>query len=450
MTIPSFTGYQTALSGLEAAQAAINTTGENISNANTAGYTRQVVNTAESNSLPIQQRSASGAQAQLGTGVDITSISRIRNQFLDVQYRAQNSQTSAANANSSSLQQVQTAVNEPSTTGVSAGLSTFYSDWSALATNPTSQAAQQSVVSDGQSLVSTLNSTYAQMQTVQQQAGAQLTNMTSVPNGQVAQNLTQLATLNGQIIAATQGGQSPNELLDQRDNLLDSLSGMAQISVTADSNNDGGVVVALANAPTTPLVSGTTVNWPQTVSASTGGQLGALASLSDTSSAGTIQPYLDSLSKVASQVTTAVNALQSPTSPFFSGILGGTGPAGSATGALQVTATAATIQSSSSSTSGPDLAQSIANLKGGAADQSFSAFVAQIGSGVQSAQSTQSTAQSVLTAVGNQRQSVSGVSLDEEMTNLINYQQAYQASARVMNAIDSALNTLITTVGAGL
>jgi flagellar hook-associated protein 1 FlgK len=68
---------------------------------------------------------------------------------------------------------------------------------------------------------------------------------------------------------------------------------------------------------------------------------------------------------------------------------------------------------------------------------------------VQSAQNAQQTAQSVLTAVSNQRQSVDGVSLDEEMTNLITYQQAYQASARVMNAIDATLNTLITQVGRG-
>ena len=87
---------------------------------------------------------------------------------------------------------------------------------------------------------------------------------------------------------------------------------------------------------------------------------------------------------------------------------------------------------------------------GGVVRLAYAAFVAQVGSGVQAAQSTQGTQQAVLTAVSNQRQSVSGVSLDEEMTNLIQYQQAYQASARVMNAINSTLDTLINSVGAGL
>ena len=92
----------------------------------------------------------------------------------------------------------------------------------------------------------------------------------------------------------------------------------------------------------------------------------------------------------------------------------------------------------------------MANLSGKAADQAYNAFVTQIGGDVQTAQSTQQTSQSLLSAISNQRQSISGVSLDEEMTNLIQYQQAYQASARVMNAIDETLNTLINQVGAGI
>ncbi|HEY5428269.1 MAG TPA: flagellar hook-associated protein FlgK [Solirubrobacteraceae bacterium] len=441
MTIPSFTGYQTAYSGLEAAQAAIDTTGENISNANTPGYTRQVVNTGEAGSLEIPQRSEQGAHAQLGTGVDVTSISRIRDQFLDIQYRAQNTASSNANTNSTELQQVQTALNEPSTSGVSTQLDNFYSAWSSLASSQSS-STEGNVISAGQTLVSTLNSTYQQMQTVQTQAQQQLATLTGA-NGQVEQDATKLATLNGQITEATQAGQTPNDLLDQRDNVLDDLSGLAQISVT--NQTDGSVTVGFGDAAT-PLVSGTTVTWPQSLTSptKTGGQLGALMSLSDTSSSGTIQQYMNSLSSIAGQITTSVNALQSPSSPFFSGTLG------SISSPLAVSATASSVQSSSSSTSGADLAQSIANLSGGAASQSYAAFVSQIGSGVQAAESTQSTSAAVLAAVSNQRQSVSGVSLDQEMTNLINYQQAYQASARVMNAMDSALNTLITTVGAGL
>ena len=434
MTIPTYTGLQTALSGLQAAQAAIATTGENIANANTAGYTRQTVQTAATAPLKIPAYTLQGGGAQLGTGVTVTNVSRIRNQFLDVQFRAQNTTSSSANSNASELGQVQTAVNEPSDSGLQNVMSKFWGAWSSLANAPTNPAAQQAVVDAGQTLASTFNSVTAQMQTVQSQAAQQYTALTGA-NGQVQQDAQGIATLNSQISQATQAGISPNTLLDQRDKLLDDLSGLAQISVSSGSN--GAVSVNFGDA-SSPLVSGSTVTWPQTLSSAAGGQLGSLLNMS--SSTGPVGQYIASLDSVAGQVINSVNALQ-PSSPFFSGTTAGT---------IAVSGTAATVQASSSSTSGADMAQGVANLANGAPDQSYAAFVAQVGDGVQASQSTQSTQQAVLTAVSNQRQSVSGVSLDEEMTNLIQFQQAYQASARVMNAINSTLDTLINGVGGGL
>jgi flagellar hook-associated protein 1 len=434
MTIPAFTGLQTALSGLQAAQAAIDTTSENIANANTAGYTRQRVNLVENGSLTIPALTQQGGGTQLGTGVSLADISRIRDQFLDVQYRAQNTATSNANTNASQLAQVQTAIDEPSSDGLQTVMSKFWGAWTALGQAPTNPAAQQAVIDAGQTLASTFNAVSAQMQTVQSQAGQQYATLTGA-NGQVAQDASQIATLNAQITQATQAGQSPNTLLDQRDKLVDDLSSLAQVSVSTGSN--GAVTINFGDA-STPLVSGTTVTWPQALTSAAGGQLGALLNLS--SSTGPIGSMMSSLDNVAGNVISAVNALQ-PSSPFFSGTSAST---------IAVSATASTIQTSSSSTSGADLAQAIGNLAGGPADQSYAAFVAQVGDSVRAATSTQATQQAVLTAVSNQRQSVSGVSLDEEMTNLIQYQQAYQASARVMNAINSTLDTLINSVGAGL
>ncbi len=433
MTIPSFNGLQTALSGLEAAQAAITTTGENIANANTTGYTRQTVQTAATSPLNVANQ---GGSIQVGTGVTITDISRVRNQFLDVQYRAQNSATSNANSNATELGQVQTAMSDSSNSGIQNAMSQFWSAWSALGTaSGSSQAAAvQNVVDAGQTLASTFNTVAQQIQTVQSQASQQYASLTGT-NGQVAQDAQTIATLNAQISQAQQAGISPNTLMDQRDNALDDLSSLANISVSTGS--DGAVTVNFGDA-STPLVSGTTVTWPQTLTSAAGGQLGSLLNMS--SSTGPIGQYLSQLDGVANQVISSVNALQ-PSNPFFTGTSAGT---------ISVSATTSTVQAASSSTSGNDLAQSIGNLSGGSADQAYAAFVSAIGSGVASAQSTQSTQQSVLTAVSNQRQSVSGVSLDEEMTNLIQYQQAYQASARVMNAINSTLDTLINSVGGGL
>ena len=330
MTIPAFTGLQTALRGLEANQAGIDTTGNNISNANTPGYTRETPDFTESTDLTLTAYSnVTGAGVQLGTGVDVTTINRIRDQFLDIQYRAQNSASSNAQTTASELGDVQTAVDEPSTDGISAALQNFWSAWSALSTSPTSPAAKQSVIETGQTLAQTFNTVDSQMATVQTQAQQQYDTLTAA-GGQVSQYANQLASLNTEISQATQAGQQPNDLLDQRDQILDELSSMAQVSVT--NNSDGTVTVGFGGA-SSPLVSGSTVNWPQTLGATPGGQLGALSSLA--SSTGEIQTLRTALNGVAKDVVTAVNGLQPSSTPFFSG---------NSAGSIAVTATASTAR----------------------------------------------------------------------------------------------------------
>src|SRR5919201_1787930 len=123
MPIPSYAGLQTALSGLEAAQAAIDTTGQNIANANTPGYSRQRVVMTERNPLTIDALSSvTGQGSQIGLGVDVTTITRVRDQFLDLQYRGQNTQASGNDTSSTLLGQVQAALAEPSSSGLSSAL----------------------------------------------------------------------------------------------------------------------------------------------------------------------------------------------------------------------------------------------------------------------------------------------------------------------------------------
>ena len=229
----------------------------------------------------------------------------------------------------------------------------------------------------------------------------------------------QIATLNKSISAATAAGQNPNDLLDKRDALIDDLSSLGKVSVS-DPNHNGMLQVNFGDAAT-PLVNGTTVTWPQTMTAAAGGELGALLSLSG--AGGQIASYRSTLDTVVNQLATSVNALHTST-PFFSGNTAAT---------ISVAVTAATIQTSTTSNAGAnDVALQIAALRGGPPDQSYAAFVSSLGSDVQSTQSTEQISSSVLSAIGDQRQSVSGVSLDEEMTNLVQFQRGYQASARML------------------
>ena len=145
MYISSFLTLNTALSGVEAAQEELDTTGQNITNANTAGYEEQTVNLVEAPSLNIAGAANDGA-LQLGEGVDATSITNSGDPYLDAAWRQTNASSSAANTSQGFLNQIQSALNEPTGQGISSQLSTFWTDWNDLATNPNNAAAQQAVV----------------------------------------------------------------------------------------------------------------------------------------------------------------------------------------------------------------------------------------------------------------------------------------------------------------
>jgi flagellar hook-associated protein 1 FlgK len=434
-SIPAYTGLDTALRGPEAAQAGIDTTGHNIANANTPGYSRQVVDLTEAPAYTLPGFSnVTGAGVQLGTGVDLSTITRVRNQFLDVQYRAQSSAAGHASTTAGTLQQVQAALDEPTSNGLASQLSAFWKAWSSLANDPQSLAARQAVVDAGTTVTQTLNALSQQLSTIQSQTAEQYAALTASPSGQVITEAKQIAALNTSISQQQAAGQVPNDLLDQRDQLIDQLSSLANVSVINQPN--GMVSVAFGDAAQPLIDANNNVNWPQMLTSAAGGQLGALLGLSW--AGGTIATYQSSLNGVASQLIGSVNAVHAAM-PFFGGNSAAT---------IAVAVTPANVQTGSTGAAGAnDIALAIAGLSGGAADQAYDAFVSGIGSDVQASQSTQQNAQALLSAIDNQRQSVSGVSLDEEMTNLITFQRAYQASARMMTTVDSALDTLINRTG---
>jgi flagellar hook-associated protein 1 len=433
MSIPTLQGLQTALSGLLASQEALDVTSNNISNAQTPGYTRQTAVMETSRPLTIQALSlVTGDGAKLGTGVGVAQITRIRNSYLDGQYRAESSTLGEASTTAEVLGQVQSSLDEPTSSGLSAQLSAFWTAWNDLANSPSSAAAREGVVTAGKNLATTLNQLSSKVEAAAGEAASRYETITGA-KGEVQSDAEQIASLNNQIKLALGAGQQPNELLDRRDQLIDNLSKLAGVSVT--EHEDGTITLGFGNAAE-PLVEGGTVHWPQALSTAAGGQLGALLSL--TSASGPLAGYKASLNEVAAGLAESVNALQSET-PFFSG---------TTAASIAVSATGEQIQTGPAGEPGANnLAQSIANLRGGTADQRWSAFVTQVGSDVQSAKQTEAGAQAMVTAVEERRQQVSGVSTDEEMTQLVTFQRGYEASARVMTAMDQMLETLIEHTG---
>jgi flagellar hook-associated protein 1 FlgK len=435
MPISSFFGLQTTLRGLLAQQRAMDTTSHNIANANTAGYSRQTATLTAAPALRLPAGALqTGGGADLGAGVDVQAYQRIRDLFLDAQYRSQSAVLGDNSATADALDRAELALAEPGDNGINALLGKFWSAWSDLANSPENAAARQALVDQATTLAGAFSSLDAQLDTVKSDAQGQYAALTG-PGGDVASMAAEIASLNGAIAGAEQGGTTPNDLLDRRDVLLDKLSSLARVSVV--DLGGGSIEVDFGDAAQ-PLVSGSSVNWPQSLT-TPGGQLGALLRVSQPG--GTIDSYKADLDGVAKQLADAVNSAHgSP--PFF------TYNAASPASTLTVNVTASTLQAGNGGAPGAnDIALTVAALRGGAADQSYSALVTRIGSDLAGAQRTQANAQVLVGAVDDRRQSVAGVSMDEEMTNLVRFQRGYQASARAMTTMDDLLDTLINRTG---
>jgi flagellar hook-associated protein 1 len=455
MPISSFYGLQTSLRGLLAQQRLLDTTGHNIANASTKGYSRQEAALVASPALNIPAGGiASGAGAHLGSGVDVQSFRRIRDQFVDLQYRGQNTNLGEWKARSTALDRAEGALSEPGENGLNQQLNEFWNAWADLANaNGTDRAAAvQNVVEKGTALADAFNTVRGQIVQVKDQTYAEYADLARPAGpgdagGEIAQVATEIAQLNDTIKRYVTAGDVPNDLLDRRDLLVDQLSEYGQVSVEAQ--NDGTINVSFvdkaSSGTTYPIVTGPAATWagpPAGDAWSPGGRLGGLLDVAKPG--GTLDGYLTTLDTIAANLVTSVNSAYG--GPFFDA---GAGPT-----AATIDVSAALLANPQSLTPGSgaagstDLALAVSKLRDGATvDQPYRAFVAKVGSDVREAGRQADNAQVLTDAVENRRQSVSGVSMDEEMSNLVRFQRSYQASARAMSTMDEMLDVLINRTG---
>jgi len=433
-TISSFFGLNTALRGLLAQQQALDVTAHNIANGATEGYSRQSAVLSASEAMRVISPGPNTSSGYLGSGVEVQQFTRMRDQFADLQFRAQNQSLGQFETTSTLVGEAELNLSEPSDTGLNQLLGKFWSAWDDLSNNPESPATRQALVNQSQLLTDRINNLQSQLTGVRAEAQSQYALLTG-SNGDVAALANQIAQLNASIKAAVSSGGQPNDMLDRRDAAVDKLSKLAQIKVT--DLGQGTIQVDFGDAAT-PLVNDTTVTWPQPL-VSPGGQLGALLKLGDTTNAGTITAYMNDLDGFASQLASSVNALHPG---FFSGTTAST---------ITVGVTAASVKASALGPPAPsganDIALAVSKLRGGAADNAYANLVARIGGDARTADQQQATAQALVTQATDRKQSVSGVSMDEEMSNMLKFQRGYQASARAMSTMDEMLDTLINRTG---
>jgi flagellar hook-associated protein 1 FlgK len=435
----TFMGIQTSLRGLLAHQQSIDTTSHNVANANTEGYSRQeaVLDASMPLRIAAGEFSAGGA-AHIGTGVTVDAFRRIRDTFLDLQYRAQAMQVGDQSTRSRQLDQVELALAEPTENGLAAQLSKFWSGWADVSNSPDDIAARQALIDQAKNLAAAFKTVDSQLSVVASQAAAEYASLTG-GGGDVPAIATEIAQLNAAIKQFVQNGDMPNDLMDRRDQLLDRLSHLAQVSVT---DLGGGTLQVNFGDAAAPLVNDTTVTWPQALT-DPKGKLGALLDIYEPG--GTIASYRTELNAAVKSLADSVNVLHNP---------GGTGTnfftytAGAEAGSLAVNVTSATVRTSVTAAVGAnDIALAIAGLRGGTPDKLYNSFVTRVGGDVRNAIRGEANSKVLLDSIDDRRQSTSGVSMDEEMTNLVRFQRGYQASARAMSTMDQMLDTLINRTG---
>ena len=458
----SFSTLNAASTALRAQQRAMEVTGQNVANVNTDGYSRQraELRSIGANTVPAIHSVTNG----VGGGVTADQVTRIRDAFLEGRAQVEHATSARLTVESSTLSQVEDAFREPGTTGIQSMLAGMWSGFDAVSNAPGNLAARSQLLERAETLAAGVRTTSAtleqQWDTTRESLGALVADVNATSES--------IAALNKAIRSATQAGLPSNELADQRDVLVLKLADAVGATSTPGEYGQVNVVVggtSLVSGPTSlelrlagagtargaagdpPRILTDPGNSELRVDGTAAGQLGALSA--------TIPQYLGQLDGFARSLAGALNTQHAKGTDLD----GGTGGAlfASTDGAALTAANlgvavsdprkvaAASTATASLDNRNADLLSQLGNTSG--LDGSYRQIITTLG--VQSAVSSRNVGiQAVITSqVDGDRESVSGVSLDEEMTNMLAYQHGYQAAARMVTTIDSMLEVLITRTG---
>ncbi|RBY89533.1 flagellar hook-associated protein FlgK [Blastococcus sp. TF02A-30] len=465
----TFSGLNAATTSLWAQRRALDVTGQNIANVNTNGYSRQRADMQAigGSAVPAFYSTSDG----IGGGVSADDITRIRDVFLEGRGHTEHANYARQAVEAGALEQVETAFREPGDQGLQSMLTDVWDGWEAVANNPDTDAARAQALQQMQTLVGGLHFASASLDAQWKQTRENLTVLVKDVNAAAAT----IADLNQAIQRATQTGLPANDLADQRDVLVMQLAD--QVGATVRQGKDGmldvvvGGVTIVGGASAAKLAvaggldMGDTAGNPVRLVTAVGGytvaadgtaagQVGVLN--------GTFPKYQKELDQLAKGVADAVNGLHvnSPTNPT-SDKLGNPGGAvfDSADGGAITAATirvaiidpariAASVITGGANTDNSN-ADRIAQLRNAPSgpDANYRKLVVQLGVEAATANRNVDIQAVITTQVDAARESVAGVNIDEEMTNMLSFQHAYSAAGRLVTAIDEMLDVLINRTG---
>jgi flagellar hook-associated protein 1 FlgK len=449
-------------SALFTAQQGISVAGHNIANVNTPGYSRQQVSLAEN-------RPENGSPGQIGTGVHAESIRRSVDSFVDAQLLASRERLGEFTASSDALARLEPLFGDANNQGIGAGLNEFFGALQDVATNPNDLSARTVFLSKATALAGLFN-----------QSASDLTAAQGFLDRQIGQTITdvnrltsQIADLNTKIADAESSGQQANDLRDQRGVALANLGELIEISSIEDATGQLTVsagrgqvlvdkdrtyqLVGVANLSNNGLLdvqydagAGTTTSLNPVIQS---GRLKGLLDVRDQ----TIPSLRASLDTLASELVTQVNQQHrlgfgldgSTNQDFFA-------PAGTTASTIAVSLTnVRQIAASSTAVGVPGNnanALALAGLKstdfasfGNVTFQEYYSTIAgNFGSTAQGVESNLSAQQILHDQLTSQRASISGVSMDEELANLLQYQRSFEAASRMIVIADELFQTILS------
>lgn len=505
----TFNGLELAKRALFAQQGALYTTGHNIANVNTEGYSRQRVNFVTSSPFPVPSRVQPQIPGQVGTGVDMGTVVRIRDKFLDTQYRAESSKLSYWKARSEALSRMEDLLNEPSDNGLSKTMDLFWQSLQELAANPENAGARAVVAERGLTLAETFNHLSKSLQSIQADLREQI-ELGSVMD--INSLVMQIDDINKQIQKIEPHGFLANDLYDDRDRLIDQLSEIVNIKVTyskssnstneldvaeglvsieildergqsfsdpvylIDVENDevnniefqfndtNGLIESIQIGSKQVFGSGASVNILDSI-----GSLTALVEahgyLDNGNAKGDYPEMIQKLDDLAQAIAKefnrvhklGINIENNPGEAFFYPLDEDAITAETITVNPDIVRNPSLIAASNpdkgSSNGENALAlayvfdEDINELDDTSPRKFFTALIGELGVEGQRAVRMKNNTEILRDQVDHTRMSVSAVSLDEEISNMIKFQHAYNAAARSMTVVDEMIDRIINSMG---
>jgi len=479
MSSPFF-GLDIGVSALRTAQQLLDTAAHNVANANTPGYSRQTVQVVQAPPYTYPAFNRSGLPGQIGTGVTVASITRVRDTFLDLQMQAQTALNGEWDTRQQELSKVETIFPEPSDSALGNTISKYWAAWQDVSNNPDNLTMRNVLLEKAGSLTEAFNTISSNLSNYRDSVIAG-TGPFSGTISSTVDDINSLATkiqnLNVGITRDTAMNVNDNDMLDQRDNLVQELSGKVAITVDTDHTiRIGGEVLVSGDGVTRndlTVTSSVTPSYslagnPVTIS---GGELNGWGRI-----VGVVDAVSSDLNTMANQLVTEVNNVHTagydlngnPGVDFFTGT-DASGiqvnpalydPMNPMSSHPEMIAAATTLHDGTVLPVVPNVgdgsnALAIADLAStkivGLGNQTFDAYFTTIVTGVGELADTEKiladNGQTALDTLKNSIQSESGVNLDEELMDMLAARRAYEASARMATTADSLMDTIINKMG---